>query len=716
MIMFRRFFSFLLVVLLSLLWSAIPAAPNAPVVQDEQGIDFEALNFRLRHAAGEDGLLPWQQHQAPPDRLALLTLPFGTSGTPVPIPDGFWPLQTTLVPSWSAGSGTPTFTRASTAYVQDWEALHKQVLSGEARFRGARRVSNVLLSSVNTPAIANGTITATGVTSPDGTATAYRVSVGTSEYRVYWPSNGFVVGQLNVFSIFLRGFGGSIGKTIPVWALGEGDQRKVVTLTSEWKRYSVTDTAATSAPIDNFRVGVTGEGGGTVAVSDEFEIGSGQIEFVIGQSNQNPSEYVSVGVLSAPYHGANVDGVKYFDTLNGNTVTDNVVTEATGAPITSANSSALTTDAGGPFGYQAEGSRENVILQSNTLGTTWTISNAADMEAVVADQYVSVDGTTTMDKLQPKATTAVHSLDQAFTFTAAKYTTCADLRYVSATPQRWVAIINNDGTTTWGASFDLLNGVVGAVSAGATSTIEATGTANVYRACTTNTANAAAAAGTVKISLNATDTATLESAARAGTETLGAGMVQHEVGTFPSSRITTTTVAVTRAADSLTYPTASNFSDTAGTMYAEVHYDAWANATGSIIGSATQGMMPLATNSGVKGYDGTNTVNGTAGTPSGVVKMGVTWTGTDMTVAAGGTAAVAGTYDTTWNLSSIGIGLGCFCSTRNTRVWLSALSSSQLTTQTVFNEAFMPYRVAWIDEYRREAANDRSYLQRVNGR
>ena len=45
-----------------------------------------------------------------------------------------------------------------------------------------------------------------------------------------------------------------------------------------------------------------------------------QLENVTGQSNQIPSEYVSVGVLSAPYHGANVDGVKYFDTLNGNTV------------------------------------------------------------------------------------------------------------------------------------------------------------------------------------------------------------------------------------------------------------------------------------------------------------------------------------------------------------------------------------------------------------
>ena len=46
------------------------------------------------------------------------------------------------------------------------------------------------------------------------------------------------------------------------------------------------------------------------------------------------ARYVSVGVLSSPYHGANVDGIKYFATENGNSVVGNVVTEGTGAAIT----------------------------------------------------------------------------------------------------------------------------------------------------------------------------------------------------------------------------------------------------------------------------------------------------------------------------------------------------------------------------------------------
>ncbi len=65
---------------------------------------------------------------------------------------------------------------------------------------------------------------------------------------------------------------------------------------------------------DNRIAGQTNAGAITV------EVWGAQLEDITGQSNTNPGEYVSVGVLSAPYHGAGVDGVKYFSTLNGNTV------------------------------------------------------------------------------------------------------------------------------------------------------------------------------------------------------------------------------------------------------------------------------------------------------------------------------------------------------------------------------------------------------------
>lgn len=304
-------------------------------------------------------------------------------------------------------------------------------------------------------------------------------------------------------------------------------------------------------------------------------------------------------------------------------------------------------------GYLSEPTRINAILQSNTLDTTWTVSNAADMNAVAADAYVSVDGTTTMDKLQPKATTAVHSLDQAFTFTAAQYTTAFDFRYVPATPQRWVAIICNDGTTTWGASFDLLNGVAGAVSAGATSKMEATGLANVYRCSVTKSTNAAAAAGTVKISLNATDTATLESAARAGTETLGAGMAQHEIGTYASSRITTTTIAVQRNADVLTYPSAGNIDFTQGAAYAELGTE-WTTSTNNIAvatsGVATGQILSLGASSAstvIRSFDGTTTAtkSGLSDMATGIRKRAVSWGAVGQQITGDGAAVVTAAFD-----------------------------------------------------------------------
>lgn len=220
-------------------------------------------------------------------------------------------------------------------------------------------------------------------------------------------------------------------------------------------------------------------------------------------------------------------------------------------------------------GLLIEEARTNLCLQSETLGTTWTVSNAADMNAVTANQYVAPDGVTTMDLLQPKNTTAVHSLNQAITFAASVHTFSCYLRYVPATPQRWAALVLNDGTTTWAASFDLLNGVAGALAANTTSTISATALANVYRVTMSTTATAAAA-GTIKISLNATDSATLESALRAGTETLGAWGAQLEAGAFPTSYIPTTTAAVTRAADVASITTLTPwYSQTEGTVVAE---------------------------------------------------------------------------------------------------------------------------------------------------
>jgi len=131
---------------------------------------------------------------------------------------------------------------------------------------------------------------------------------------------------------------------------------------------------------------------------------------------------------------------------------------------------------------------------------------------------------------------------------------------------------------------------------------------------------------------------------------------QDEAGSEAWSPIITTTAAVTRNADAETFPTASNWSDTAGWALATVRGESWANATGTAIGNGTNGLKLSASNSGVVAYDGTNTVNGPAGSPSGAEKLAMTWGSGALQSASGGVAGSAGSYDGAWGLATVGIG------------------------------------------------------------
>lgn len=53
------------------------------------------------------------------------------------------------------GDGTPSFTRATTATVTDFEGLIKTAKSGEARFEGARRVESLIPTPSNSLTVGN---------------------------------------------------------------------------------------------------------------------------------------------------------------------------------------------------------------------------------------------------------------------------------------------------------------------------------------------------------------------------------------------------------------------------------------------------------------------------------------------------------------------------------------------------------------------------------
>lgn len=125
-----------------------------------------------------------------------------------------------------------------------------------------------------------------------------------------------------------------------------------------------------------------------------------------GATNTASEEDVSVGVLAAPYHGAGVDGVKYFASQNGITVngTTFILTEAAGSALTSVRMS-------------VEGTGANLIAAANYRDfATWT-KVGLTMKATTP---VLVDGTTAasaLNEILEDALTSEHSA--AITWTAA---------------------------------------------------------------------------------------------------------------------------------------------------------------------------------------------------------------------------------------------------------------------------------------------------------
>ena len=105
-------------------------------------------------------------------------------GSGVPTSAFYAPLTKSLV--LSRGTGNPTFTRATTAYVKDFEDVWRQVPSGAARFEGARVVVNGC-PGYRPVAGGNTTETSTTIDDPLGGSNAgrYRIDNAASYQRYF---------------------------------------------------------------------------------------------------------------------------------------------------------------------------------------------------------------------------------------------------------------------------------------------------------------------------------------------------------------------------------------------------------------------------------------------------------------------------------------------------------------------------------------------------
>ena len=401
------------------------------------------------------------------------------------------------------------------------------------------------------------------------------------------------------------------------------------------------------------------------------------LEVVTGQSNQAPAEYVSVGVLSTPFHGAGVDGVKYFSTTNGNSVASNVVTEASGSPI---SASTL-------LGYLAEGARTNLCLQSEVLGTTWAPAGADT--SVSSNVAVSPGGATTADKIQEATSVSViHYIEQTITATLAAHT-------FSCWPKKgerdW-AVLQLDGTSNFYRLFNLNTGALGTTTDGvSTSTITAYPN-GWYRCTLTGTVTNVTQTARVWVS-NSDSIAAYTGTANSGIYAWGA---QVELGSFASTYIPTTTASVVRNADVLTYPSAGNASATVGTAYCEASVasildnespfsidDASSN---NRVEHRREASATLVVSSGGVNY----AVIGVSGLAANTMqKSAVTWNTNYANVALNGVASTADTSVTvpasftTINIGTANSGtLPIFGTLRNVRIYQTQLSVSQLQAVT----------------------------------
>lgn len=220
----------------------------------------------------------------------------------------------------------PTITRGTTATFDDFENKVRTAISGEMRFAGLRRVQNLLGSIVNCKSedltTANWNA-GTGVTKAVDSFT-YDGSSAAGGQRLFTSTivSSPAVGRSFRVSFEACWVTPPAGTNIIRFRGGNFTSLQTATLTSEWQRFS-TNAVETADGSAGALVSFWSVGGN----NDSFTMGlrKVQLEEVTGQSNTNPSEYVSVGDRPAPYHGAGVDGVKYLPNENPNVVENTVV-------------------------------------------------------------------------------------------------------------------------------------------------------------------------------------------------------------------------------------------------------------------------------------------------------------------------------------------------------------------------------------------------------
>jgi len=242
-------------------------------------------------------------------------------------------IDTNLSSQWvgirnqSGGSSGNIYVTATQAEVTEGKSNKNP---GEYVSVGDVAERNVLISSATNPLgqsrdltgadNANCSIDGATVTVSSGSGSFARINTNNGAWSTDYTTND----ELTV-SGYVRGVGASVGKTLGIRNSSSGDVVDgSVVLTSSYQRIEVARTKANANPdFSFFDLNLVN---GTVGNGESVQIKDIQVDEALSATG-----YEQVGY---PYHGAGVDGVKWYETENGNTESSNVVTEATGSDIT----------------------------------------------------------------------------------------------------------------------------------------------------------------------------------------------------------------------------------------------------------------------------------------------------------------------------------------------------------------------------------------------
>jgi len=525
-------------------------------------------------------------------------------------------LKTTLVPT--NGAGTPTFTRATTKNIFDNEGKLITVKSGAVTLGGARCAQNLVMDASG-PVVTS----SENFTNADKNACTLSYAAGIVTATVTGATSFFRPAAPGAFPAF------SVAGARPYLAIKArgvggsiGQNIYIMSESPSETQTPITITLTSDWQIVSFyRPAKTNDDPEFMYLALNYasaNVSIGNIvEFKDMQVSPYVCDYVSSGVLSSPWHGAGADGIKYFDTdSSGVAIPDATMLGAHIDPASKTN---------------------NLLYCRDLTNAAWVKTNAT-----AAKTQTGIDAVANSCSLLT-ATAANATILQ--TITAAATAACSGF-WVKRSVGTGSIFFTRNGGVDWLDITSLINS-----STFTCVKIENTSVTNPQ----------------VGFKIATSGDAII----------VDAGL--NHAGTTLTLPIFTTSAAVTRAADVLTYQTASNFSDTAGTILATYKPTYDTCAAGSIVGSSTSGLYASTSNSGVQALDGTNTINGPAGTPSGQIKIGARWSGSSLQCFALDSFGSSGSYDGSFNLSTIGILPGTAGYIRDLAIWTSSLTDSEIS-------------------------------------